>query len=149
MMVVWQLRWKCDCRHQQNPLPCPDCVVLAGITKIRVCLATYYREKCELREDRVCYSGRNSGSPLWDDVGSFKKELIRLWNSILNALGQPSAHLSNIGLTASKQAKHTINRLYKKVYIQRLVAPYDMHNNKRWLNYNPNVTGNEIYSLWI
>ena len=33
MMGVGQLRWQCYRRHQQNPQPCPDSVVLAGDEK--------------------------------------------------------------------------------------------------------------------
>ena len=33
MMGVGQLRWQCYRRHQQNPWPCPDSVVLAGEKK--------------------------------------------------------------------------------------------------------------------
>ena len=33
MMGVGQLRWQCYRRHQQNPQPCPDSVVLAGEEK--------------------------------------------------------------------------------------------------------------------
>ena len=32
-MGVGQLRWQCYRRHQQNPQPCPDSVVLAGRKK--------------------------------------------------------------------------------------------------------------------
>ena len=46
-----------------------------------------------------------SGMPLF----FLKKELIRLWNSILPEPGQPSAQLSKlIRLTACKKTKHTV-----------------------------------------
>ena len=32
-MSLGLLRWQCYCRHQQNPQPCPDSVVLAGEEK--------------------------------------------------------------------------------------------------------------------
>ena len=67
-----------------------------------------------------------------------RKELIRLWNSILPEPGQPSAQLSKlIRLTACKETKHTVSRWYRTVYIPRLVASYDTHKGKRWLNSNP------------
>ena len=81
----------------------------------------------------------SSGIPL-----VLKIELIRLWNSILSEPGQPSAQLSKlIRLTACKKAMHAINRWYRTVYIPWLVAFYDTHKGKRWLNYNPpNHSGN-------
>ena len=58
------------------------------------------------------FSGKRSGSD------SLKKELIRLWNSILPEPGQPSAQLSElIRLTARKKAIHAISRWYRTVYI--------------------------------
>ena len=75
-----------------------------------------------------------SGMPL----ALFIKELIHLWNSILPEPGQPSAKLSKlIHLTACKKPKHTVSRWYRTVCIQRLVASYNMHKGKRWLNSNP------------
>ena len=66
-----------------------------------------------------------------------KIELIRLWNSLLTEPGQPSAQLSKlIRLTACK-AMHAISRWYRTVYIPWLVASYDTHKGKRWLNSNP------------
>ena len=68
----------------------------------------------------------------------FEKELIRLWNSILPEPGQPSTQLSKlIRLTACKKTKHTVSRWYRTVYIPWLVASYDTHKSKRWLNSNP------------
>ena len=96
----------------------------------------------ELREDRAYDRGCNSRSPLSDAVGSLRKELIRLWNSILPELGQPSAQLSKlIRLTACKKTKHALSRWYRTVYIPRLVTSYDTHKGKRWLNSNPQATG--------
>ena len=67
-----------------------------------------------------------------------RKELIRLWNSILPELGQPGAQLSKlIRLTACKKTKHTVSWWYRTVYIQRLVASYDTHKGKRSLNSDP------------
>ena len=67
-----------------------------------------------------------------------KIELIHLWNSILPEPGQPSAQLSKlICLTACKKAMHAISRWYRTVYIPWLVASYDTHKGKRWLNSNP------------
>ena len=98
----------------------------------------YLRERNELREDRAYDCGCNSWSPLRDAVGSFRKELVRLWNSILPEPGQPSAQLSKLmHLTACKKTKHTVSRWYMTVYIPWLVASYDMHKGKRWLNSDP------------
>ena len=68
----------------------------------------------------------------------FKKELICLWNSILPEPGPPSAKLSKlIRLTAFKKTKHSVSRWYRTVYILWLVASYDTHKGKRWLNSDP------------
>ena len=135
---VGQLWWQCYRRYQQNLLPCPDSVVLAGEEKRRVWLATYLRERSKLREDRAYDCGCNSWSPLRDAVGYLRKELIRLWNSILPEPGQPSAQLSKlIRLTACKKTKHTVSRWYRTVYIPWFVASYDTHKGKRWLNSDP------------
>ena len=62
---------------------------------------------------------------------------MRLWNSILPEPGQPSAQLSKlICLTACKKTKHTVIRWYRTVYIPWLVASYDTHKGKRWMNSN-------------
>ena len=67
-----------------------------------------------------------------------KIELILLWNSILGEPVQPSAQLSKlIRLNACKKAMHEISRWYITVYIPWLVASYDMHKCKRWLNSDP------------
>ena len=67
-----------------------------------------------------------------------RKKLIRLWNSILPEQGQPSAQLCKlIRLTTCKKTKHTVSRWYRTVYISLLVASYDTHNGKRWLNSKP------------
>ena len=67
-----------------------------------------------------------------------KKKIIRLSNSILPEPGQPSAQLSKlIRLTACKKTKHTVSRWYRTVYIRWLVASYDTHKGKRWLNSDP------------
>ena len=67
-----------------------------------------------------------------------KRELIRLWNSILPEPGQPSAQLSKlICLTACKKTKHTVSLWYRIVYIRWLVSSYDTHKGKRWLNSDP------------
>ena len=74
-----------------------------------------------------------SGMPL-----VLKIELISLWSSILPEPGQPSAQLSKlIRLTAYKKAMHATSRWYRTVYIPGLVASYDTHKGKRWLNSNP------------
>ena len=68
----------------------------------------------------------------------FKKELIRLWNSILPEPGQPSAQLSKlIRLTACKKTKHTVSRWYRIVYVILLVVSYDTHKGKRFLSFDP------------
>ena len=67
-----------------------------------------------------------------------RKELFRLWNSILREPGQPSAQLSKlIRLTTCKKTEHTVSRWYRTVYIPWLVASYDTHKGKRWLNSDP------------
>ena len=77
-----------------------------------------------------------SGMPL-----VLKIELIRLWSSILPEPGQPSAQLSKlIHLTTCKKAMHATSRWYRAVYIAWLVASYDMHKGKCWLNSNPQTT---------
>ena len=63
-----------------------------------------------------------SGMPL-----VLKIELIRLWNSILPEPGR---------LTACKKAMHAISRWNGTVYIPWLVASYDTHKSKHWLNSN-------------
>ena len=74
-----------------------------------------------------------SGMPL-----VLKIELIRLWNSLLPEPGHPSAQLSKlIRHTACKKAMHAISWWYRTVYIPWLVASYDTHKGKRWLNSNP------------
>ena len=74
-----------------------------------------------------------SGMPLVRKIG-----LIRHRNSILPEPGQPSAQLSKLlRLTACKKAMHAISRWYRTVYIPWLVASYDTHKGKRWLNSNP------------
>ena len=105
-------------------------------------------EEEELREDRAYDCGCTSWSPLRDAVGSFKKELIRIWNSILPEPGQPSTQLSKlILLTACKKTKHTVSRWYRTVYIPWLVASYDTHKDKRWLNSNPPKPQGEATTL--
>ena len=109
-----------------------------GRKKRRVCKATYLRERSELREDRAYDCGCNSWSPLRDAVGFFKKRTHRLRNSILPEPGQPSAQLSKlIHFTACKKTKRTVSRWYITVYIPWLVASYDTHKGKRWLNSKP------------
>ena len=89
-----------------------------------------------------------SGMPL-----VLKIELIRLWSCILPEPGQPSAQLSKlIRLTACKKAVHATSRWYRTVYIPWLVAFYDTHKGKRWLNSNPpNHRGKTLktYSLQL
>ena len=75
-----------------------------------------------------------------------KIELIRLWNSLLPEPRQPSAQLSKlIRLTACKKAMHSISRWYRTVYIPWLVASYDTHKGKRWLNSNPPNHRGKVY----
>ena len=74
-----------------------------------------------------------SGMPL-----VLKIELIHLWSSILPEPGQPSAQLSKlIRLTECKNAMHATSRWYRTVYIPWLVASYDTHKGRRWLNSEP------------
>ena len=116
-------------------ITCCDRVVLAGEVKKKSMLSRV--QKGELREDRPYDYGCNSGSSLRDAVGSLKKELIRLWNSVL------CAELSKlIRLTACKKTKHTISRWYRTVYIPWLVAVSNTWCGDStifgggWMNYN-------------
>ena len=72
----------------------------------------------------------------------FKKDLIRLWNSILPDPGQPNPLLSKLILiTAYKMTHNTVSRWYRTVHIPSLVASYDTHKGKRLQNSNPHTTG--------
>ena len=86
---------------------------------------------------------------LWGKPLVLKIELIRLWNSIVPEPGQSSAQLSKlIRLTACKKAMHAISRWYITVYIPWVVASYDTHKSKRWLNSNPpNHMGRSMFKL--
>ena len=83
---------------------------------------------------------------LWVMISSqgcrwLKIELIRLWNSILPEHGHPTAKLTKlICLTAWKGG-----RWYRIVYIPWLVASYDPHKGKRFLNSDPQTTGAKTY----
>ena len=91
-----------------------------------------------------------SGMPL---VLFQKKELIRLWNSLLPEPGQPSAKLSKlIRPTECRKTQHSMSRWHRTVHIPRLVDSYDTHKGKRWLNSNPQTTGSkplDIFALNI
>ena len=90
--------------------------------------------------------GCNSWSPLRNGVVLFKKELIRLWNSILPEPEQPSAQLSKlIRLTACKKTKHTVRGWYRTVSNPWLVASYGTNKGKRWLNSSPPKQQGKIY----
>ena len=105
-------------------------------------------ESSELQEDRAYDYGCNSSSILRDAVGSLEKnELIRLWNSILPEPGQLGAQLSKLmRLTAYKKTCNTESWWYRTVHIPWLVAFYDMHKDRHWLNSNPQATGRlELY----
>ena len=79
-----------------------------------------------------------------------KKELIRLWNSILPEPGQPSAQLSKlIRPTECRKTQHSISRWHRTVHIPWLVDSYDTHKGKRWLNSNPQTTGENHGALLI
>ena len=138
MIGVGKLRWKCYRHHQQNPLPCPDSMVLVGQKKKEYTKPhTYGRGvsygKIGLTTVAVTHD-LLSGMPLV----LLRKELIRLWSSILPEPGQPSAQLSKlICLTSCKKTKHIVSRWYRTVYIPWLVASYDTHKGKRWLNSKP------------
>ena len=79
----------------------------------------YWKGEAELLEDRAYDYGCNSGTPLRDAVGSLKrKELIRLWNSILPEPGQPSAQLSKlIRPTECRKTLHSMGRWHRTVHI--------------------------------
>ena len=95
------------------------------------------------------YCGCNSGSPLGDAIGSVKKELIRLWNSILPDPGQPSAQLSKlIRLTACKRPSIQQGGGLLQFISLLLVVSYETHKGKRWLNSDPHATGgNHIIAI--
>ena len=78
------------------------------------------RESSELQKDQAYDYGCNSRSTLRDAVSSLqKKELIRLWNSILPEPGQLSAQLSKvIRLTAYRKIYNTVSRWYRTVHIR-------------------------------
>ena len=160
MRGVEQTRWQCYCRHQQNPKPCPNSVVLAGEKNDK----KTYRGKWERKngkntlshvlEGRGWVTGR-SGLRLWLQLRNtsqgcrwfFKKnELLRLRNSILPEPGQPSAQLSKlIRLTECRKTQHPMSRWHRTVHIPWLVDSYDTEKGKRWLNSNPQTTG---YPSW-
>ena len=79
----------------------------------------YWKGETVFLEDRAYDYGYNSGTPLRDAVGSFKKkELIRLWNSILPEQGQPSAQLSKlIRPTECRKTQHSMSRWHSTVHI--------------------------------
>ena len=136
-MGVGQLRWQCYRCHQKNII-LPWQRGFSGEEKKKSTLSHVLKGE-EWVTGRSAYDcGCNSWSPLRDAVGSFKKKLIRIWNSILPEPGQPSAQLSKlIRLTTCKKTKHTVSRWYRTVYIPWFVASYDTHKGKRWLNSKP------------
>ena len=79
----------------------------------------YWKGEAELLEDRAYDFCCNSETPLRDAVGSFfKKELIRLWNSILLELEQPSAQLSKlIRPTECRKTQYSMSRWHRIVHI--------------------------------
>ena len=155
MRGVGQARWQCYRRHQENPQPCPNSVVLAGEKKIRKQIKEQERKKetstlSHVLEGRGWVTGR-SGLRLWLQLRNTsrgcrwffsKKELIRLWNSILSEPGQPSAQLSKlIRPTECRKTQHSMSRWHRTVHIPWLVDSHDTHKSKRWLNSNPQTTG--------
>ena len=101
-------------------------------------LSQVLRKMSELREDRVTTVAVTHDLLSRMQLVLLRKEHIRLWNRILPELGQPSAQLSKlIRLTACKKTNRTVSRWYRTVYIPLLVASYDTHKGKRWLNSNP------------
>ena len=104
----------------------------------------------ELLEDRAYDYGCNSGTPLRDAVGSLKKkELIRLWNSILPEPGQPCQLSKLIRSTECRKTLRSMSRWHRTVRIPWLVDSYDTHKGKRWLNSNPQTTGQKRTALFI
>ena len=75
--------------------------------------------EAELLEGRAYDYGCNSGTPLRDAVGSFKKkELIRLWNSILVEPEQPNTQLSKlIRPTECRKTQHSMRWWHWTVHI--------------------------------
>ena len=69
---------------------------------------------------------------------------------ILPKPGQPSAQLSKlIRLTACKKTKNAVSRWYRTVNILWLVASYDTHNCKCWLNSIPQATEVKVYNYMV
>ena len=86
-----------------------------------------------------------SGMPL-----VLKIEFIRLLDSISPEPGQPSAQLSKlIRLTACTKAMQTISRWYRTVYIPWLVASFDTHKGKLWLNCDPPNHMRQNVAHWL
>ena len=96
---------------------------------------TYLRESSELLEDLAYDCGSNSWSTLRDSVGSFKKRTHRPLVQYIT--WTRTTQCPTVQLTAWKKTKHAVSRWYRTVYIPWLVASYDMHKCKRWLNSNP------------
>ena len=106
---------------------------------------TAYYFKCTQRsvlQDRAYGCGCNSGSPLWDAVGSLtKRTLPPLEHYITWSRTVPKAHTNQLSklihLTVCKKTKHAVSRWYRTAYIPWLDSSCDTHKGKRRLNYNP------------
>ena len=109
-----------------------------GGKKRRVRKATYLREWSELWEDRAYDCGCNSWSPRRDAVDSFKKRThppLQQYITWTRTTQCPTVQTHTPH--CMQETKHTVSRWYRTVYIPWLVASYDTHKGKRWLNFNP------------
>ena len=120
----------------KNPQPCPDSMVLAGEERKTSKLSHVLKGRSELREDRAYDCGCNSWSPLRDAVGSFKKithpplEQYITWTRTTQC---PTVQTH----TPHCMQEDTVRQWFRTVYIPWLVASYDTHKGKRWLNSKP------------
>ena len=93
--------------------------------------------------------GCNSGSPLRDAVGSKNRTHPPLEQYITWTRTTQCPTVKLICLTACKKAMHATSRWYRTVYIPWLVAFYNTHKGKRWLNSNPPNHRGKDYDIQI
>ena len=105
--------------------------------------ATFLSESSELRENRAYDYGCNSASSLRDVVGSSQKKNnssafgtvyddLNLHNSVHNC--------PNLYSSLHTRVCNTVSRWYRTVHVPWLVASYDMHKGKHWMNSKPHAT---------
>ena len=116
----------------------------SGRGKKKSILATYWRERSELREDRAYDCGCNSGSPLRDAVGSLKKKPHPPLTVYYLNQDNPEPNCPNSRLTACKKAMHAISLWYRTIYILWLVTSYYTHRaNVGWILISPKNRGDQ------